>query len=369
MCKVGTAHDLGFRQYAGKYCKSLILLKPAEIWTWAVLTLPYCLLLTNFIYNLSHMSLSAVILAGGQSRRMGQDKALVTIDDTTLLYRICTVAQACTDRVYVLSPPRDYLLPSGCQWLPEDPPHQGPLRAFAQSLELIESDWVLLLACDLPYIDPLALQHWIVELEQVPSHSIAYLAHHPKGWECLCGFYRSTCRQSLASFIAAGGNSFQAWLHNQAVAAIPDPEPSMFVNWNSPADLPADLLTNLQTVIFVYGTLLAGESNHGLLASAEFLGADSLAHAQLYNLGEYPMMLPGKGTVTGEVYRVTADTLAELDILEEHPQIYFRGQIILASGRSSQVYWGRSQYTINCLGIACGDWRLRDRISSRFHEE
>jgi molybdenum cofactor guanylyltransferase len=319
----------------------------------------------ELVYQLSYMSLSAVILAGGQSQRMGRDKALLTINDTTLLYRICTVAQACTDRVYVLSPPRDYLLPSGCEWLLEDPPHQGPLCAFAQSLELVESEWILLLACDLPYIDILVLQRWIAELEQVPSNSIGYLAPHSKGWECLCGFYRSTCRQSLDQFIAAGGDSFQAWLKGQTIAPILNPEPSMFTNWNTPTDLPVDPLT----VIFVYGTLLAGESNHGLLASAEFLGADSLANAQLYNLGEYPMMLPGAGIVTGEVYRVTLDTLAELDILEEHPKIYFRDQIILESGRSSQVYWGRSQYTINCPGIACGDWRLRDRISSRFHEE
>jgi molybdenum cofactor guanylyltransferase len=308
--------------------------------------------------------LSAVILAGGQSRRMGQDKALLTTDSTTLLQKVCTAAQACTNQVYVLSS-LHYDLPAGCQWLSEDPPNQGPLRAFAQSLELIERDWILLLACDLPYIDPLVLQSWIADLEQVPISSIAYLAPNPKGWECLCGFYRSTCRYSLAKFIAAGGDSFQDWLRDQDVTAILDPEPTMFVNWNSPADLP----THLQTIIFVYGTLLAGESNHRLLANAEFLGADSLANAQLYDLGEYPMILPGVGIVVGEVYRVTAEILAELDVLEEHPQVYFRGQIILESGRSSQVYWGRSQYTINCPGITCGDWRQRSQISPKFHEE
>jgi molybdenum cofactor guanylyltransferase len=319
--------------------------------------------------------LAAVILAGGQSRRMGRDKALMPVDplasesineadSITLLQQTYTVAQSCTDRVFVLSS-TPYDLPLGCQWIAEDLPHQGPLKAFAGCLGQIESEWILLLACDLPYLDTQVLQRWIRDLEQVPVSSIAYLAPQSKGWECLCGFYRQQCQQSLQKFIIAGGESFQTWLRDQEVQAIPAVEPSMFINWNSPADL--------STVIFVYGTLLAGESNHGLLANAEFLGADRLPHAQLYNLGDYPMMLPGDGTVTGEVYRVTVNTLAELDILEEHPEIYFRGQIILESGRSSQVYWGRSQHTVNCPGITGGDWRLRDRrgaqISSKFHEE
>ena len=304
--------------------------------------------------------LAAVILAGGQSRRMGRDKALLPIDPlaaelietTTLLQQTCTIAKSCTDQVFVLSATL-YDLPVGCQWIAEDPPHQGPLKAFANCLGQIESEWILLLACDLPYLDAQVLQYWMGGLEQVPASSIAYLAPHRKGWECLCGFYRQQCQQSLQDFVLAGGDSFQSWLQDQEVQAIPAVEPSILINWNSPADL--------STIIFVYGTLLAGEANHGLLTNAQFLGADRLSNAQLYNLGEYPMILPGEGTVTGEVYRITAGTLRELDILEEHPQIYFRGQIILASGRSSQVYWGRSQHTVNCPGIACGDWRLRDR--------
>jgi molybdenum cofactor guanylyltransferase len=301
--------------------------------------------------------LTAIILAGGQSRRMGRDKALMPIDPlaaasaTTLLQQTCTIARSCTDQVWVISA-IPYDLPTGCHWMREDPPFPGPLRAFAGCLKQIESEWVLLLACDLPYLDAQVLQRWIGQLEQVPAGAIAYLAPHDKGWECLGGFYRQRCCQSLQDFLLAGGKSFQSWLQGQTVHPIPLAAPNILINWNSPTDL--------STLIFVYGTLLAGESNHGLLAQAEFWGVDRLPNAQLYNLGEYPMILPGSGIVTGEVYRVTAGILAQLDILEEHPEVYFREQIILASGRSSQVYWGRSQYTVNCPEIAGGDWRLRD---------
>jgi molybdenum cofactor guanylyltransferase len=201
-------------------------------------------------------SISAVILAGGQSRRMGRDKALLPITSSpaidslvsgsitedarangiTLLQQTCMVAKSCADEVFVLSS-TPYDLPSGCQWISEDPPHQGPLKAFAGCLGQIESEWVLLLACDLPYLDAQVLQRWMGALEQVPASSIAYLASHTKGWECLCGFYRQQCHQSLQDFILTGGDSFQAWLQDQEVQAILAVEPSMLINWNCPADL------------------------------------------------------------------------------------------------------------------------------------
>jgi molybdenum cofactor guanylyltransferase len=80
------------------------------------------------------------------------------------------------------------------------------------------------------------LQRWIEELKQVPASSIAYLAPHAKGWECLCGFYRQQCHQSLQDFMMAGGNSFQSWLQDQEVQAIPTAELRMLINWNNPAD-------------------------------------------------------------------------------------------------------------------------------------
>lgn len=197
--------------------------------------------------------LSAVILAGGQSRRMGRDKALLPIahfdsagyrllspkmaaeNGVTLLQHTCAVARSCTNQVFVLSS-RPYDLPLGCQWIAEDPPYQGPLKAFGSCLGQIDSEWILLLACDLPYLDDRVLQRWMGELEQVTADSIAYLAPHAKGWECLCGFYRQQCYESLQDFILAGGSSFQSWLLNQQVQAIATAEPNMLINWNSPID-------------------------------------------------------------------------------------------------------------------------------------
>jgi molybdenum cofactor guanylyltransferase len=151
----------------------------------------------------------ALILAGGQSRRMGCDKALLEIDGLPLLQRIHQVASACVDQVYIVGPVRPQLpfaesASEAIEWqyLTEPQPHQGPLRAFQQSLCQVSADWILLLACDLPYLDIPTIQGWQQNLAQLPDSSIAYLAlgqnkGTAKTYEALCGFYRDRCFPSL----------------------------------------------------------------------------------------------------------------------------------------------------------------------------
>jgi molybdenum cofactor guanylyltransferase len=186
------------------------------------------------------MKIVTVILAGGQSSRMQQDKALLMVDGLPLIRRVCDVAIECTPEVYILTPwPEKYqhVLPADCRWLLESPAHQGPLLAFRQSLSQISADWILLLACDLPCLDTVVIQGWIRDLENVEEKAIAYLAPQSKGWEALCGCYRTSCRSSLDEFVQAGGQSFQQWLQTELVLPIPVTAPQIFTNWNYPEDV------------------------------------------------------------------------------------------------------------------------------------
>ncbi|MDZ8029043.1 MAG: molybdenum cofactor guanylyltransferase [Nostoc sp. SerVER01] len=190
--------------------------------------------------------LTAIVLAGGKSSRMGQDKALISIQGMPLLQRVCGIAKGCADTVYVVTSwPERYqdLLLSGCQFIREIPlpsaslQTHGPLVGFAQGLAQVQTEWVLLLACDLPRLRVEVLQEWATILDTVGDNAIAALAHHPKGWEPLCGFYRRRCLPQLLDFINQGGRSFQEWLQQYPVEVLPLPEPEMLFNCNTPEDL------------------------------------------------------------------------------------------------------------------------------------
>ncbi|MGB3494003.1 MAG: NTP transferase domain-containing protein [Elainellaceae cyanobacterium] len=235
---------------------------------------------------------STLILAGGRSSRMGQDKSLIEIDGTPMLRRVYDVAAACTRDVWVVTPWAERyraILPSDCCWIHEiappeaarfDTAHsgdiltnalslgaeehitdpsglpaletsvstensslmQGPLVGFAQGLEFLVSqgyaaDWVLLLACDLPRLRAEVLKDWMAELDTIDADTMAAMPHHSNGWEALCGFYRSACLPNLKSFIDSGGRSFQRWLRSQPVHLLDVPDTTMMINCNTPEDL------------------------------------------------------------------------------------------------------------------------------------
>jgi molybdenum cofactor guanylyltransferase len=186
----------------------------------------------------SSISLAAIALAGGKSSRMGRDKALIEIEGIPMIQRIAQIALSLTSQVYVVtSTPEKYQsYLKGCKLIEEIDP-QGPLTAFEQGLAQIDTQWVLLLACDLPKLKLEPLQEWASRLAEITPEAIAYLPHHPKGWDPLCGFYRRSILPDLQAYIASGGRSFQEWLDRHLVVAIPVSEPDLLFNCNTPADL------------------------------------------------------------------------------------------------------------------------------------
>ena len=118
---------------------------------------------------------------------------------------------------------------------------------------------------------------------------------------------------------------------------------------------------NIERVsVFVYGTLMREEYNHGLLAGDRFLGeAATTPEFTLVNLGAYPALIDdGTTSVKGEVYEVEAMTLAALDRLEGHPIYYRRRMITLADGRRVLAYLMPPEKMAGRPVIEHGDWRL-----------
>jgi len=87
----------------------------------------------------------------------------------------------------------------------------------------------------------------------------------------------------------------------------------------------------MTTKVFVYGTLLRGEPNNGLLATARFMGqARTTRPFTMFDMGKFPgVVVEATCAIEGEVYDVDAETLARLDLLEGHPNFYERKQVLV----------------------------------------
>jgi molybdenum cofactor guanylyltransferase len=178
---------------------------------------------------------------------MGRDKARIEIDGVPIVRRVYNAVAGCpeiaADRIYVVTPwAQRYrsLLPTSCQFMLEPQPTQGPLVALAIGLAAIATEWTLVVACDLPNLSSECLRSGISSLPSLAAENMAYLpSNTSKGWEPLCGFYRTNCRASLHSYIADGGRSFQGWLQENNVTAWEISDRNCLFNCNTPADLEA----------------------------------------------------------------------------------------------------------------------------------
>jgi gamma-glutamylcyclotransferase (GGCT)/AIG2-like uncharacterized protein YtfP len=112
-------------------------------------------------------------------------------------------------------------------------------------------------------------------------------------------------------------------------------------------------------LVFVYGTLKRGASNHAWLAGSRWLGEACLPGLVLHDLGPFPMAVLGAGTVYGELYGVDAAGLARLDQLEGYPRLYDRQLLPLADGSRAWVYLGRPRQVRHAPVLASGHWQLR----------
>jgi len=79
-----------------------------------------------------------------------------------------------------------------------------------------------------------------------------------------------------------------------------------------------------QRSVFVYGTLMGGEANHGYLENSDFLGNAVAEGYEMYDCGWYPAIIPGDGLVIGEVYSVPVEDIPSIDALEGEGSLYVK---------------------------------------------
>ncbi|MEO5913594.1 MAG: molybdenum cofactor guanylyltransferase [Luteolibacter sp.] len=141
----------------------------------------------------SNGKLCGLVLAGGRSSRMGQDKAaLVHPDGRTLLRRCCDLLFEAGCGSVAISLRHDQEIPSGmedCE-IVRDPEGAslGPIAGIVSGMRLHpEADW-LVLACDLPRLDAATLAN-LIESRRDDEKFLSYRSEFDGLPEPLCALY------------------------------------------------------------------------------------------------------------------------------------------------------------------------------------
>lgn len=106
---------------------------------------------------------TGLVLAGGGSSRMGFNKALARVGGRTLVERAARLLEKLTGTVLIVS--RDRSVAAGLPYpvVDSETPGVGPLAALEAGLRCSTTDWVLVLACDLPLF-PVPLGAYLLAL-------------------------------------------------------------------------------------------------------------------------------------------------------------------------------------------------------------
>jgi len=136
--------------------------------------------------NRRAVSATPIVLAGGESERFGpKPKALATVQHQPMITRIIDVVRTATDRtpiVAVGNPEKqsvvDPALSATVRYRYDVEWGHGPLAGIAGALDAVETDTVFVCGCDMPRLDPNAVE-WLVD--EYASRSAAALVPTSEG--------------------------------------------------------------------------------------------------------------------------------------------------------------------------------------------
>jgi len=100
----------------------------------------------------AHEAVSVAILAGGESRRMGRNKALLPLGGRPLIAHIVAIAQSLSEDVIVVTKTPEVYEFLGVPLVTDRHEGVGPLAGLHAAFDATSCPWVIALACDMPFV-------------------------------------------------------------------------------------------------------------------------------------------------------------------------------------------------------------------------
>ncbi len=181
----------------------------------------------------------AAILAGGQSSRMGTEKALLPIDNQPLIARIAQILQPIFAAVCVVTNQSEIAVAAELPAISDRFENRGPLGGIHAALSHFQAP-TFVVACDMPFLNSPFIEFLAENFE-----GDALVPLGEGGFEPLHAIYNSSCTPIFENYLQSEGKMppFRRVLAEIDARFVPleiarsfDPTLKCFTNWNTPED-------------------------------------------------------------------------------------------------------------------------------------
>lgn len=173
------------------------------------------------------------VLAGGASKRMGKDKALLPFGGNVLVAHVALSVLAAAGSVSLVGPPDAYRH-LDFPVVPDLYPGFGPVGGVVTALFASGAEWNLIVACDMPGVSGEFLAALLAEA--IDSGAECTVPHTPNGrLHAMCAVYRQTARLPLLRAVEAGIHKLHDAIEELNVHLYPVSAPELLANVNTPA--------------------------------------------------------------------------------------------------------------------------------------
>ncbi len=144
--------------------------------------------------------IEGLVLAGGRSRRLGTDKALLALHGRPVIqWTVERVASVCDHVTLVVNEPDRYRF-LGLPMVTDVTPYGGPLVGLYSGLRHTSAPWTLALACDMPLVRTELLQ-WLLKCRNAVDAALPVVNGLVQPFP---GLYSRDCVGAIDSLLASG---------------------------------------------------------------------------------------------------------------------------------------------------------------------
>lgn len=184
--------------------------------------------------------ITGIILSGGKSIRMGENKAFIDIEGVPIIYRIHNLFKELFQEIIIVTNQKDLFLNFESKICTDLIPNKGALGGLYTGIFYSKYHYSFCVACDMPFIKKSLVQYF---LKQIKGDDVI-VPRTRDGLQPLHAIYSKTCLGPIKNIIEQGKYSIIDFydmvqvkiIHEQDFISM-DPLRESFINVNTPVDL------------------------------------------------------------------------------------------------------------------------------------